>query len=65
VVGPYLAGILTIAAYMGALLLASPFFSAEPLVKDRSDLMLFAGITLFFGLIAGHSWFRERVEPTQ
>lgn len=65
IIGPYLAGVITIAAYMGALLLASPFFSAEPLVKGRSDLMLFAGITVFFGLFAGHSWFRERVAPTQ
>jgi len=60
VIGPYLAGIITIAAYMGALLLASPFISEEPLVKQRSDLVIFAIVTVFFGLIAGHSWFREK-----
>jgi hypothetical protein len=60
VIGPYLAGVITIAAYMGALLLASPFISAEPLVKHRSDLAIFAIITVFFGLVAGHSWFREK-----
>jgi hypothetical protein len=59
-IGPYLAGVITIAAYMGAVLLASPFISAEPLVKQRSDLVIFAIVTVFFGLIAGHSWFREK-----
>jgi hypothetical protein len=63
-VGPYLAGVITIAAYMGALLLASPFISDEPLVKQRSDLVIFAVVTLFFGLLAGHSWFREKNSST-
>jgi hypothetical protein len=60
VVGPYLAGVITIAAYMGALALGSSYFSDDPLVKDRSDFFLFAGITVVFGLFAGHSWFREK-----
>jgi hypothetical protein len=60
VIGPYLAGVITIAAYMGAVLLASPFISAEPVVKQRSDLVIFAIVTVFFGLFAGHSWFREK-----
>jgi drug/metabolite transporter (DMT)-like permease len=63
-VGPYLAGVITIAAYMGALLLASPFISDEPLVKQRSNLVIFAVVTLFFGLLAGHSWFREKNSST-
>jgi hypothetical protein len=59
-VGPYLAGVITIAGYMGAVLLASPFISDEPLVKQRSDLVIFAIVTVLFGLFAGHSWFREK-----
>jgi hypothetical protein len=57
VVGPYLAGVITIAAYMGALLCAFQFHSADPPVKNRSDLILFAVISVLFGLFAGHSWF--------
>jgi hypothetical protein len=58
-IGPYLAGVITIAAYMGAVVVASPFISDEPLMKERSDLVIFAIVTVFFGLFAGHSWFRE------
>lgn len=65
VIGPYVAGVITIAAYMGALLLVSPYvFEGDPMVKDRSDLITFAVITLLFGLLAGHSWFRVRIAPT-
>jgi hypothetical protein len=63
-IGPYLAGVITIAAYMGAVLFASPFISQEPLVKGRSDLVIFAVVTVFFGLFAGHSWFRDKGPPT-
>ncbi|HXE83512.1 MAG TPA: hypothetical protein VN513_09290 [Gemmatimonadales bacterium] len=60
IAGPYLAGIVVIAAYMGALLYAAPYISSDRLVKNRSDLVLYAVVTVFFGLVAGHSWFRNK-----
>jgi hypothetical protein len=44
---------------MGAVLVASPFISDEPLIEERGELVIFAIVTVFFGLFAGHSWFRE------
>ena len=59
-VGPYVAGLVTIGAYMLALLVAAPFISKdEPLVSDKSDAIVFACVTAFFGLLAGYFWFRK------
>ena len=59
-VGPYVAGLVTIGAYMLALLVAAPFISKdEPLVSDKSDAIVFACVTVFFGLLAGYFWFRK------
>ena len=60
VVGPYVTGVVTIAAYMGAFVVVAPFISSEPLLKTRSDAVSFAVITLFVGLLAGRSWFRDK-----
>ena len=57
-VGAYLTGIVCVFAYMGALLIAAPVAFGEPLVEERSDLVVFVVVSLFFGLIMGHSWFR-------
>jgi hypothetical protein len=64
VVGPYLAGVITIAAYMGALVVAS-LFSSDPLVKNNSDLFLYVGIAVCVGIFAGHRWFQEKAAPTR
>jgi hypothetical protein len=46
---------------MLALLVAAPFLSEdEPLVSDKSDAIVFACVTAFFGLLAGYFWFRKR-----
>lgn len=60
VVGPYVTGVITIAAYMGAFVVVAPFISSEPLIESRSDVIIYAVITVFFGLLAGHSWFRDK-----
>lgn len=57
--GPYVAGIASVGAYMVALLLAAPFISNEPLVEDRAGAIVFAVVTVFFGLIFGHAAFRD------
>ena len=60
-VGPYVAGVITIGAYMLALLVAAPFISKnEPIVSNQSDAIIFVCVTVFFGLVAGYFWFRER-----
>ena len=58
VVGPYLAGVVTVIAYMGALALAAPYAFGEPLIEHRSDVGPFLVISILFGLVMGHSWFR-------
>ena len=65
VIGPYLAGVITVAAYMGALIFAFQLGSADPPVKDRRDLFLFAGITVVFGSIAGHVWYGKKATPAR
>ena len=58
VVGAYLTGIVCVFAYMGSLLIVAPVAFGETLVNERSDLVIFVIVSLFFGLIMGHSWFR-------
>ncbi|MDP3910137.1 MAG: hypothetical protein Q8Q14_07075 [Gemmatimonadales bacterium] len=59
-IGAYICGVITIAAYMvGALVLFTIIIPDDPLIKDRTDLMIYGGVTIFFGLLAGFFWFRE------
>lgn len=57
--GNYLTGIVCVFAYMGALALVAPIAFGESIVKDRSELVIFAIVSTFFGLFVGHSWFGE------
>jgi hypothetical protein len=59
VVGPYVAGVVSVGAYMLALLLVAPYISNEPLVEDRAGAIIFAVVTIFFGLLFGHAAFRD------
>jgi hypothetical protein len=62
VVGAYVAGVVTITAYMlGCLLLFTFIIPDEPLIENSTDIIIFAVVTLFFGLLAGHFWFRDEV----
>jgi hypothetical protein len=58
--GDYLTGIVIVGAYMGALALAAPYAFGERMIKDRADLVVFAALSLLFGLVIGHSWFGRR-----
>jgi hypothetical protein len=62
-IGPYLTGLITVGAYMGALVIAAPYAFGEDIMKGRSDAIIVAGVTAFFGLVVGHSWFRDRTQP--
>ena len=57
VAGPYLAGVVTVAAYMTALAIIFSVMGA-PMVTSESDLVIFAVVTIFFGLVLGRSWFK-------
>lgn len=59
VVGAYLTGIVCVFAYMGALAVAAPLAFGERIVEERADLVIFAIVSVFFGLVMGHSWFRD------
>ena len=59
VLGPYVAGIVSVAAYMLALLVVAPYISNEPLIEDKTGAIIFASVTVFFGVIFGHSAFRD------
>ena len=60
VFGPYIAGVISVGAYMVALLIAIPVISpSEPLVTDGPSAIIFVVVTVFFGLIFGHAAFRE------
>lgn len=56
--GDYLTGIVCVFAYMGALAVVAPVAFGEPMIEDRPGLVIFAGLSVFFGLIVGHTWFR-------
>jgi hypothetical protein len=58
--GPYIAGVISVGAYMLALLFAAPYISDEPLIEDRTSAIIFAVVTVFFGLVFGHAAFRDR-----
>jgi transcriptional regulator with XRE-family HTH domain len=57
VVGGYLAGVVTVTSYMIALSLIA-WLMGVPIVTSESDAFLFAGGTIFFGLLVGKSWFK-------
>jgi len=59
VAGAYLTGIVCVFAYMGALALAAPLAFGERIIEEWADLVIFAVVSLFFGLVMGHSWFRD------
>ena len=56
VVGAYLTGIVCVFAYMGALAIA---VSDIGMFEDRSGVVIFTLVSLFFGLVMGHTWFRD------
>jgi hypothetical protein len=57
-IGPYLAGIVVVFAYVLPLLFAFSFEVPE-LVRTVHGWVITLVVSLFFGVIVGHSWFRE------
>jgi|GEM_PF-1104645 len=57
IVGGYLAGVVTVTAYMVALSVIAWIMGA-PVVTSESDAFVFAGVTICFGLVVGKSWFK-------
>src|SRR6185437_4077053 len=57
VAGPYLAGVVTASAYMAALEWVFEKLGS-PIITATSDLVIFVGATVFFGLVMGRMWFR-------
>jgi len=57
VAGPYLAGVVTVCAYMAALEWVFERL-AVPMITATSDLVIFLGGSVFFGLVMGRMWFR-------
>ena len=58
-IGEYLTGIACVFAYMGALVIVAPLAFGERLITDTPSAVIFGVVTVFFGLILGHSLFRE------
>jgi hypothetical protein len=52
-----MSGVVCVCAYVGFLALASPLAFGKALIESRSELVIFAIVSVFFGLVMGHSWF--------
>jgi len=61
--GAYAAGILSVAPYTSMAVLIVRLIEGETLLRppDRVDLVTFAVITVLFGLLLGHTLFRDRI----
>jgi hypothetical protein len=59
-IGDYLTGIVCVFSYMGALALVAPVAFGERVIKDQASLIIFVVVSAFFGLVVGHSWFRDQ-----
>lgn len=61
VVGPYLAGIVAVAGYMGAIVALMSLVSDEAMIGDDPVAMIFAltFTSVLFGCVVGHQWLRE------
>lgn len=58
--GDYLTGVVCVGAYLGALCALAPIAFGESITKQRSDLVILGVISLVFGLLMGHRWFRDQ-----
>jgi hypothetical protein len=58
-VGDYPAGIVSVLGYMGAIAIVSELLFHEPIIEGSSGLIIFLVVSVFFGLLVGHWWFRE------
>jgi len=56
-VGRYLAGIVTVAGYMGAIVLGAAL-AGQPIMNDGAGFTAFVVVTTLFGIAVGHFFFR-------
>ncbi len=69
ILGPYLTGVFTIGVYLLAMITIFWFASTGMPASDREvfdlrnhvSLLVWGGMTLVYGLVVGHFWFRQRV----
>lgn len=61
-VGDYATGVVVVFAYMMSLALVAPYAFGETMIEERSDLVIFAIVSAFFGLVVGHSWFKSNTD---
>ena len=52
-IGNYLAGVVTVTAYMVGIAIVAKAGFGESLIADRTDAIIFAVVTVFFGLVMG------------
>ena len=57
--GDYLLGVICMYTYLGIAALVAPIAFGRALVRDRLEFNVFLVVGLGFGLLIGHSWFRE------
>ncbi|MBA3891738.1 MAG: hypothetical protein H0X64_14535 [Gemmatimonadaceae bacterium] len=63
--GDYLSGIAFTLACLSALAVVSPFAIGDPLIRNRTDLVILACVGVFFGLVIGHSWLGPAKTPAE
>jgi hypothetical protein len=59
-IGDYLTGIVCVFSYTGALALVAPVAFGERVIEDQASLIIFVVVSAFFGLVVGHTWFRDQ-----
>jgi hypothetical protein len=57
--GDYLSGIVAMGGYMGAMLVMFSALPGKPVIENASDAILYAVITVGFGLLGAYSWRRK------
>jgi hypothetical protein len=57
--GDYLTGVVVVLTYMLSLAAVAPIAFGETMIEQRSDLVIFAVISVIFGLVMGRTWFRS------
>ncbi len=57
--GDYMTGVAVTCAYLLAFAIPDALFSNDPMFRDPAGWIIFGILTLFFGLLIGHVWFRD------
>ena len=63
-IGDYLTGIVCMYAYLIAFVIPLSLFTEEEMFRTTSGWVIMAIVGTVFGLLIGHTWFRETTTPT-